>query len=197
MNIYLGNIISLNFAKSYQELVEFSSKYGINIPLSTLICLYNSLFSSFLNYGITVWGFTYDTYLTPLFRLKKKIVRCIKFQPFSAPSLPIFKSLKVLKLEDTLHLNILTFAFKAINRLSPSCFHNYFQPNSVIHRIGTRQSTRGDLYKTIKNTTTYGLKSVQYFGSKLWNTLPLFIRVAGTVAVFRSKLKTHFLDSYI
>ena len=167
------------------------------IPLSTLICLYNSLFSSFLNYGITVWGLTYDTYLTPLFLLQKKILRCIKFQPFSAPSLPMFKSLKVLKLEDTLHLNILTFVFKAINRLSPSCFHNYFQPNSNIHKIGTRQLTRGDLYKTVKNTTTYGLKSVQFFGSKLWNTLPLFICVAGTVTAFRSKLKTHFLDSYV
>ena len=66
-----------------------------------------------------------------------------------------------------------------------------------IHKIGTRQLTRGDLYKTVKNTTTYGLKSVQFFGSKLWNTLPLFICVAGTVTAFRSKLKTHFLDSYV
>ena len=62
----------------------------------------------------------------------------------------------------TLHLNILTSVFKAINRLSPSCFHNYFQPNSNIHKIGTRQLSRSDLYKTVKNTTTYGLKSVHF-----------------------------------
>ena len=76
-------------------------------------------------------------------------------------------------------------------------FKANFQWNLNIHKIGTHQLTRGDLYKTVKNTTTYGLKSVQFFGSKLWNTLPLFIRVAGTVTAFRSKLKTHFLDSYI
>ena len=35
----------------------------------------------------------------------------IKCQPFSAPSLPIFMSLKVLKVKETLHLNILTFVF--------------------------------------------------------------------------------------
>ena len=29
------------------------------IPNETLICLYNSLFSSFLSYGIIVWGLTY------------------------------------------------------------------------------------------------------------------------------------------
>ena len=109
---------------------------------------------------------------------------------------PNFSVIKNLKLEDTLHLNILTFVYKAINRLSPSCFHNYFQLNSTIHKIGTRQATRGDLFKSLKNTTLYGLQTIQYFGSKLWNTLPLFTRVANSVAVFRSKLKTHLLDSY-
>ena len=37
-------------------------------------------------------------------------------------------------LEDTLHLNILTFVFQSINRISPSCFHNHLQPNSNIHK---------------------------------------------------------------
>ena len=166
------------------------------VPLSTLICLYNSLFSSFLNYGITSWGLTYQSYLSPLFLLQKKILRCINFQPFSAPSTPIFLSLKILKVEDLLHLNILTFVYKSIKKLSPSCFHNYFTPDSSVHRFGTRQATRGDLFKSFKNTTVYGLQTIQVFGSKLWNTLPLFIRVASSVSVFRSKLKTYFINSY-
>ncbi len=61
-------------------------------PISTLICLYNSLFSSFLCYGIIAWGLTYESYLTPLFRLQKKVLCCIKFEPFSAPSAPIENS---------------------------------------------------------------------------------------------------------
>ena len=69
-----------------------------HVPLPILICLYNSLFSSFLNYGISAWGLTYETYLNPLFRLQKKILRAIKFQPFSAPSSPIFHTLKIPKL---------------------------------------------------------------------------------------------------
>ena len=145
------------------------------VPLQTLICLYNSLFSSFLNYGIIVWGLTHDSYLNQLFLLQKKILRCIKFQPLTAPSAPLFHSLKIIKLQDMLHLNVSTFAYKAIHKLSPVCFHNYFTPNSSIHRIGTRQSARGDPFLSLKRTTLYGLQTVQYFGSKLWNTLPLFI----------------------
>ena len=168
-----------------------------HIPLPTLVCLYNSLFSSFLNYGISVWGLTFDTYLDPLFLLQNKILRCIKFQPFTAPSAPLLHSLKILKLEDMIHFNILTFVFKAINKLSPKYFHNYFTSNSSAHGFGTRQATRGDRFLSLKWTTLYGLKTVQYFGSKLWNTLPLFIRVAGSISIFRSKLKTHFIDSYV
>ena len=129
--------------------------------------------------------------------LQKKILRCIKFQPFTAPSAPLFYSLKILKLEDMIHFNISTFVFKAINKLSPKYFHNYFTPNSSAHGFGTRQATKGDLFPSLKRTTLYGLKTVQYFGSKLWNTLPLFIRVAGSISIFRSKLKTHFIDSYV
>ena len=60
------------------------------VPLPTLISLYNSLFLPFLNYGISAWGMTYESYLDPLFKLQKKILRCIKFKPFSASSTPIF-----------------------------------------------------------------------------------------------------------
>ena len=166
------------------------------LPLATLICLYNSLFSSFLNYGIIVWGLTFESYLTPLYLLQKKILRCINFQSPTAPSTPLLHSLKILKLEDVFHLNLLIFVYKAINKISPIFFHDYFIPDSSVHRIGTRQASRGDLFIFLKRTTLYGLKTIQYFGSKLWNTLPIFIRVAGSAITFRSKLKAFFIDSY-
>ena len=218
INIKVGkkNIIRVKYIKFLGVLVDehLSWKFHLNelckklsratgifykvrhyVPLQTLICLYNSLCSSFLNYGIIVWGLTYDSYLNQLFLLQKKILRCIKFQPFTAPSAPLLHSLKIIKLQDMLHLNISTFAYKAIHKLSPVCFHNYFSPNSSVHRIGTRLSTRGDLFLSLKRTTLYGLQTVQCFGSKLWNPLPLFIRVAGSVSLFRSKLKAYYIDS--
>ena len=165
-------------------------------PLQTLISLYNSLFSSFLLYGLIAWGLTFVSYLNPLFKLQKKVLRCIKFERFLAPSAPIFQPLKILNLEDTLHLHSLTFVYQAINTSSSSHFHNYFHPNTTVHKIGTRQATRGDLLKSLKNTVMYGLQTIQYFGSKLWNTLPIFIRVASSVTVFQSKLKAQFISSY-
>ena len=77
--------------------------------------------------------------------------------------------------------------------------HNYFTPSSSIRRFrfGTRHATRGDLFNALKNTTLYRLQTVQYFGSKLWNNLPIFIRVTVTAALLRSKLKAYLIDSYV
>ena len=122
----------------------------------------------------------------------KKILRRINAQLPTATSTPLFHSLKILKLGDVFQLNLLIFVYKAINKMPPIYFHDYFTPDSSVHRFGTRQAARGDLFISLKRTTIYGLKTVQYFGSKVWNTLPIFIRIAGSVTTFRSKLEAFF-----
>ena len=42
------------------------------LPLDVLVCLYNALFLSFLQYGLIVWGQTYASYVDPIFKLQKK-----------------------------------------------------------------------------------------------------------------------------
>ena len=56
------------------------------VPLPTLISLYNSMFLPFLNYSTSALGMTYESYLDPPFKLQKKILRCIKFEPFAFSS---------------------------------------------------------------------------------------------------------------
>ena len=163
----------------------------------TLMCLYNSLFSSFLNYGIISWGLSYETHQKHLFLLQKKVLRCISFQPYCSASLPIFHSLKILTLKDLIHFNILNFVYKSINKFTPPVFHNFFQLSQNVHLHGTRQASRGDLFQTSKNTIQYGLRSMQYFGSKLWNTIPVYVRIATSVSIFKSKLKEFLINAYL
>ena len=164
------------------------------LPLDVLICLYNALFMSFLQYGLIVWGQTYASYIEPVFRLQKKAIRAISFQPCLSPSLPIFKDLKLLKLSDIFELRLLTFVFDSVNKTSPECFHNFFVFNSSVHQYCTRQASQGDLYLTRQNSLQYGLKSLRYLGAKLWNTLPAELRNAPSKISFKAKLKTYFLN---
>ena len=129
-----------------------------------------------------------------LFLLQKKVLRCISFQPYCSPSLPIFHYLKVLTLKDLIHFNILNFVYKSINKFTTPVFHNFFQLSQNVHLHGTRQTSRGDLFQTSKNTIQYGPRSMQYFGSKLWNTIPIYVRIATSDSIFRSKLKEFYFQ---
>ena len=150
---------------------------------------------SFLQYGIVAWGQTFDSYIELLFKLQKRAVLAISYQPFLAHSLPIFKDLKLRRIADIFKLRLLSFVYESINMLAPEWSHDFFSLNSSIHCHNTRQSTRGDLFLAKTNTLQYGLKSIRYLGAKLWNELPAAIRTSSSKLLFKRHLKAHFLNT--
>ena len=132
------------------------------LPLDVLVCLYNALFLSFLQYALIVWGQTCASYIEPIFKLQKKAVKATSFQPHMSSSLPIFKDFKLLKLSEIFELRLLIFVFDSVNKTSPSCFHDFFLFCSSVHHYSTRKVSQGDLYMSRKNSLQYGLKSIRY-----------------------------------
>ena len=126
MKIWPRSITWMNFQTKLARTCGIFFKIRHLLPTNVLVSLYNSLFSSFLYYGIIVWGLTYDIHTKPIYLLQKKVVRAIAFQNFTSASSPIFSDLKILKLYDLLDLKLLTFVYESVNRLSPPYFHNFF-----------------------------------------------------------------------
>ena len=66
-----------------------------------------------------------------------------------------------------------------------------------MHGYNTRLASWGDLFLTKKQTTfQYGIKSIQYSGTRLWNSIPILIRESPSKTISVTELKTHFLSSY-
>ena len=144
---------------------------------------------SYLQYGIIVWGQTFASYLEPLVLIQKKVVRAIAHQhPFSH-TLPIFKSLKILKLHDIFQVNLLCFVYESINKLNPYCFHDFFLLSSNVHEYFTRQSNSGDLFRNHKNIFQYGLRSILYMEAKTWNEIPEILKNSDSRFSFKRNLK--------
>ena len=102
--------------------VGIFSKLRYNVSIDILIMLYYSLIYPFLIYGVQVWGLTYPTYLKPV------------------TTLPLLKSLNLLKFNDIIHSELLSFVYQWFHKLVPSCFSDFFKPISSIHEYPTRQS---------------------------------------------------------
>ena len=201
---FLGLLLDENLSWKY-HLSELSKKLARTcgiffkirslLPTHTLINVYNSLFMSFLQYGITVWGQTFDSYLDPIFKLQKKAVRAISHEHFTSHTLPIFKNLKLLRLQDIFRVKISSFVYESLNKINPSCFHDFFSLNSRIHQHFTRQSHHGHVFLTQKNSLQYGLRSIRYLGAKMWNDLPGEIRNSASKFSFKRNLKKFILVS--
>ena len=146
------------------------------------------MFSSFFNYGITTWGLAYPSYLNPLYLTQKKTVTCLNFPP----SAPIFLSLKMLKVDDLLHLNILTFVYKSLNNLSPTCIHN-LRFTTTSHQ--TQPFTGLELFEQLEVTFSNLLKIPLHMVCKQFSTLVLNFGILSNysfvlISLFRILIKT-------
>ena len=117
------------------------NKIKLFLPSRILKTIYSSLILCQLNYGILVWGQNYKR----MFKLQKRVMRIITCSKYNAHSEPLFKELKLLKLEDIRKLQELKFYYKLVHRQLPSYF-NCISVTTInaVHQHNTRQS--GNLY---------------------------------------------------
>ena len=108
------------------------------LPLYIKTLLYNSLILSHINYCITVWGYKGSRIL----RIKKKAVRKITLHRYNSHTEPLFKTLQILKIDDQLKLQELTFFYKYRHGNVPVYLLNWnIIPNYNIHSHDTRKAT--------------------------------------------------------
>ena len=164
------------------------------LPTDILRCIYSSLFTSFLQYGIVDWGQTFSLHIESIFKLHKKAIRTISHQTAFSHSLPLFKGLHLLRVSDVFNSKLLTFVYDSVTMMATSCFHGYFSLSSTVHNHATRQSCRKDLYLIRKTTLRYGLGSIRNLGAKLWNELSREIRTSASRLIFKRKLQKLLLE---
>ena len=120
----------------------------------------------------------------------------ISFSEPKSHSEPLFKSFNLLKLNDVIESQILSFVYQWSRRLLPPCFNEYFKFTSSVHSYSTRQSCNKNLYVASVNTTQYGLRSLKFTGPRLWNSLPTSITNSSSLRIFRKNLKNSILNCY-
>ena len=103
------------------------------LSTDVLLCLYDSLFMPFAQYGTAARGNVIAFYIDSVYKLQTKQVRIISSQPACSPSALISKPLHLLRPSDVFQFKLLTFVFETVPRISPSCFHDFFIMNSSVY----------------------------------------------------------------
>ena len=163
------------------------------IPHNVLKMIYNSLILSRLNYCILAWG--YD--LARLTILQKKAIRAVNNERWPTHTEPLFKSNKLLKLEDIFKLRCLKFYYQLINRTLPPYFFSMLPTADHTHNYNTRQAA--DLHHQRTTRTIGASKCIR---NKILNDIityePLVIEKVHTHSFqgFSNYAKNFMIDLY-
>ena len=168
-----------------------------------LISLYYTIFSSILTYGAQVWGLLSNSKLNKVETAQKAAIRIISFSDFHAHTSPIFKSLKILRLQEHIKLQHILLVYDIINKNLPSSFNDFFVGNDM-NWVKTRaesQASTNIVFSQKYNQIKYGRKSITNTSVNIWNRFAKHIFPnTNMYTISRNKLKEivtkHFLESY-
>ena len=169
--------------------VMFQIRNKITTRIAKLV--YNSLALPHLSYCSVIWCSSFSTNFKNLRTPQKKLIRFIMKKRRFDHTTELFRQLEILKLDDLFKFNTLNFVYKSINNFiySPIQFvgreigpYNLRNPPSLI--VPLLRSTQSTLF-------------IHARGANLWNELPYEIRNSRSIFIFKRKLKTKYLQSYV
>ena len=192
---------NLNWAKHIKEISSKVSK-GVGILTkarsyldpSIMKTLYYSFVYPYLHYNIEAWGNTYDKYIEPLFRKQKRAVRVIAGAKRNSHSEPLFKELKILKLDQLHTLATQTFMYKFIHDKLPRIFNTFFTESRHSHATRLKTATDTLLRRPNDLDKGVGTRSIRYRGVLCHNFFSPLISYNMSFPTYKTHLKRYLLE---
>ena len=116
LGIYLDPTLSGKYhcdiiAKKLKISNGMLSKIRYYVPVEELKSIYYAIFSSHMIYGSQIWGQSINVHTEKIVKLQNRAMRIINFAEVQANADPLYKSNKILKLEDNISLQNCMFVY--------------------------------------------------------------------------------------
>ena len=169
--------------------IIYKAKKYLNIQ--SLIQLYSSFILPYLIYCVEIWGNTSMTYLDPIHKLQRKVLKIITHSKKSTPRTVLFKKM------DVLPFNLLTIhrigilMHKIHFKNAPKCIQDMFKTNCEFHKHDTRNKNH---LRTQNSKREYIHNTFSYQSIYVWNMILSNLDIYVSFAKFKKVLKA-FLQS--
>ena len=105
---------------------------------------------------------------------------------------PVLTSLHWLPVKFRIDFKILLFVYKALHNLAPPYLANLIQPPDSTRQL--RSANLMLLKVPWANLRQKGDRAFSVAAPTLWNTLPMGVKTASSLAIFKNRLKTHLFS---
>lgn len=144
--------------------------------------LYQALVEPHLSYGMTMWGGAHQSHLRQLEIIQKRFFKTILKENLRYPSELVYENIGLYDLKQLYFAKVASFYYKHKEELQLLEHH---------YNTRARQNENCTVQFRRKNI---GQKNFTFLGKKLYNQLPLEIRKAKTVTLFKTKLKKYLMS---
>ena len=173
------NAINLKVSKGLGLL----AKIRHYVPSETIRPLYFSFVNAHTDYNLLNWGMAAPSNLKSIHTKINKALRIMTFRSRDYSSIPIYKELEILPLEQSFELKNAKHMWK---------FHNNYLPQTLLSNF--RYNSRNQITKSFSRLES--LKRFSLFTApKVWNELPQSIKEKSTLKSFTVNIKKHYLDN--
>ena len=153
-----------------------------------LLRIYNGLVHPHFLYCLSIWGGCSAIHLKPLIVLHKKILRCIAGIGRLESVQPVYPTLRILPLHKMYEHVTCVFVYKSIaqrNGLFSERINNFYVfRNSELQLL--------DIPRAV---STHSKQCILYSGAKLYNLIPVHIRLSSPFNSFKLQLKSFLMNS--
>ena len=118
--------------------------------------------------------------------LQDQLLKVLSSKKFRFSTDKLHNEFDILKVQDMVNQEILTFVHNYLSNFLPSAFHNYYETLVSIHGVNTRHGS--DLSKA-RHRTKIGALSIKIHGPELWNKLDINFKSISNVKCFRFRYK--------
>ena len=155
------------------------------MPTFVLKNMYHAHVGSLISYCNIIWANGYETSLSPMILILKRIIRNVTNSEFLAHTAPLFKRLKILDLDGVRKVSLASYFYKTQNISVPPLIPN--------HRYDIRNRDR---LRPPQHRLTLFQNSFLFQAPRLWNDLifeyPRNIVNSPNIKLFKRRLK-HYL----
>ena len=147
--------------------------------------IYTSFKASNFNYCPLVWFFTSRDSINKIDKIQERALRFVLKDHISC-----YKDLLLKSGFDSFRIyavkSLMIELYKILEGMTPNYLSELFVKADTPYN--TRDKCR--LIQPMKWTTTYGLRSFQYYGAHAWNMLPVHMKAAQSLSEFKSFIKS-------
>lgn len=160
------------------------------LPRNVRYIIYNSLVKPHIDYLIEIWGTAAKSNLEIIQVAQNKLIKTLFNYKFRTPTQKIYEDTKIMNIAKTYKYYTCLLIHKILNKNI-----NTTLTFTKKHQVQKKKLRNSNFLVTRTPRTNYGKKNIEYEGINMYNNLPLTIKEAKNITMFKKLLKVYIVDT--